>query len=213
MSKPAADVPAPSAQGVALVVEDHDDVRAQIADVLTAMGCEVVEASDGPRALQIIESRPPIDLLVTDVGLPGVNSWAACGHRPGSDQWAVGSHDHRLCETGARQRRTRLRRGDPAKTLRPRRPGRAGRRDAGATRVGELRARARIGALRRQRLGALSLRQELTKGTDPFRAERSGRRLSARCLDPAGREADNRRRGAAVIRHAMLRRRCDQKDV
>ena len=52
------------------MVEDQDDVRAQIADVLTAMGCEVVEASDGPRALQIIESRRPIDLLVTDVGLP-----------------------------------------------------------------------------------------------------------------------------------------------
>ncbi len=55
------------------MVEDHDDVRAQIADVLTAMGCEVVEATDGPRALQIIESRRPIDLLVTDVGLPGIN--------------------------------------------------------------------------------------------------------------------------------------------
>ncbi len=56
-----------------LVVEDQDDVCAQIADVLTAMGCEVVEATDGPRALQIIESRRPIDLLVTDVGLPGIN--------------------------------------------------------------------------------------------------------------------------------------------
>ncbi len=72
-TKAASDVPAPSAQGVVLVVEDQDDVRAQIADVLTAMGCEVVEASDGPRALQIIESRSPIDLLVTDVGLPGIN--------------------------------------------------------------------------------------------------------------------------------------------
>ncbi len=49
---------------------DQDGVRAQIADVLTAMGCEVVKASDGPRALQIIESRRPIDLLATDVGLP-----------------------------------------------------------------------------------------------------------------------------------------------
>ena len=62
-----------SARGVVLVIEDQDDVRAQIADVLTDMGCEVVEATDGERGLQIIASRRHLDLLVTDVGLPGVN--------------------------------------------------------------------------------------------------------------------------------------------
>ena len=63
----------PSARGVVLVVEDQDAVRAQIVEVLTEMGCEIVEAVDGIQAMRIVNSRRDLDLLVTDVGLPGLN--------------------------------------------------------------------------------------------------------------------------------------------
>ena len=56
-----------------LVVEDQDEVRAQIVELLTEMGCEIVEAADGIQAMRIVQSRRDLDLLVTDVGLPGLN--------------------------------------------------------------------------------------------------------------------------------------------
>jgi signal transduction histidine kinase/ActR/RegA family two-component response regulator len=62
-----------SARGVVLVVEDQADVRAQIVEVLANMGCEVVEAVDGVEGLRLIDQRGHLDLLVTDVGLPGLS--------------------------------------------------------------------------------------------------------------------------------------------
>jgi DNA-binding response OmpR family regulator len=37
------------------------------------MGCEVIEAADGPEGLRLIGQRRALDLLVTDVGLPGLS--------------------------------------------------------------------------------------------------------------------------------------------
>jgi CheY-like chemotaxis protein len=72
-SKPAAKLTTPSsAQGAILVVEDQADVRAQIVEVLTGMGCDVTEAADGVEGLATV-GRRHFDLLVTDVGLPGLN--------------------------------------------------------------------------------------------------------------------------------------------
>ena len=70
-----ADRPGPrSARGVVLVVEDQGEVRTQIVEVLSELGCQVIEAADGLEALKIVQSRRPrLDLLVTDVGLPGLN--------------------------------------------------------------------------------------------------------------------------------------------
>ncbi|MBM6595239.1 hybrid sensor histidine kinase/response regulator [Microvirga pudoricolor] len=56
-----------------LVVEDEPVVRALILDVLEDQGYTVLEAVDGPSGLKILESARRIDLLVTDVGLPGIN--------------------------------------------------------------------------------------------------------------------------------------------
>jgi CheY-like chemotaxis protein len=44
-----------------------------IGKVLRELGCTVLEAADGPAGLRIVQSRQPLDLLVTDVGLPGLN--------------------------------------------------------------------------------------------------------------------------------------------
>jgi CheY-like chemotaxis protein len=56
-----------------LVVEDDDDVRATTVGVLRAFGYAVIEAEGGPKALATLERNPDIDLLFTDVGLPGMN--------------------------------------------------------------------------------------------------------------------------------------------
>jgi CheY-like chemotaxis protein len=56
-----------------LVVEDEDTVRLLVLDVLEDLGYAAHEAIDSNTALRILESRARIDLLVTDVGLPGLN--------------------------------------------------------------------------------------------------------------------------------------------
>jgi CheY-like chemotaxis protein len=56
-----------------LIVEDDHSVRLLMVDVLTELGYRAIEASDAKTALPIIESSSQIDLLVTDVGLPGLN--------------------------------------------------------------------------------------------------------------------------------------------
>jgi signal transduction histidine kinase/CheY-like chemotaxis protein len=60
-------------RGKTLVVEDQTEVRSQIADTLDEIGCIVIEASDGTAGLKVIESSEPLDLLITDVGLPGLS--------------------------------------------------------------------------------------------------------------------------------------------
>jgi PAS domain S-box-containing protein len=56
-----------------LVVEDEEDVRIYSVESLRELGFSVLEAPDGPTALQLLEQHPEIDLLFTDVGLPGIN--------------------------------------------------------------------------------------------------------------------------------------------
>jgi CheY-like chemotaxis protein len=54
-----------------LVVEDDDDVRTYSVDVLRELGYRVVEAHDGPSALRLLQRQHRVDLLFTDVVLPG----------------------------------------------------------------------------------------------------------------------------------------------
>jgi signal transduction histidine kinase len=54
-----------------LVVDDEPSVRMLVTEVLEEHGYSGIEASDGPSGLRILESDAPIDLLITDVGLPG----------------------------------------------------------------------------------------------------------------------------------------------
>jgi PAS domain S-box-containing protein len=56
---------------VVLVVDDEATVRMLVAEVLGDAGYEIVEAADGPAALKILQSGRRLDLLITDVGLPG----------------------------------------------------------------------------------------------------------------------------------------------
>ena len=59
--------------GTILVVEDEAIVRMLLVDALEEQGYTVLEAEDGNAALGIVASSERIDLLATDVGLPGIN--------------------------------------------------------------------------------------------------------------------------------------------
>lgn len=54
-----------------LVVEDDDDVRTYSVEILRELGYRVVEAHDGASALRLLERQARVDLLFTDVVLPG----------------------------------------------------------------------------------------------------------------------------------------------
>ncbi|WP_268944865.1 response regulator [Pseudomonas sp. KNUC1026] len=54
-----------------LVVDDEPSIRTMVAEVLEELGYITLEAADGAGALTILESTARIDLLITDVGLPG----------------------------------------------------------------------------------------------------------------------------------------------
>lgn len=69
-----------------LVVEDEAAVRMLVIEVLQELGYAVLEASGSDSALPILSSERKIDLLITDVGLPGMNGRQladiARNHRP-----------------------------------------------------------------------------------------------------------------------------------
>lgn len=54
-----------------LIVDDEPSVRMLVSEVLEDLGYTAVEAADGPTGLKIMQSDVRLDLLVTDVGLPG----------------------------------------------------------------------------------------------------------------------------------------------
>jgi PAS domain S-box-containing protein len=56
-----------------LVVEDEPVVRGVVIEMLHDQGYRVLEAVDGPSGLRVLREEARIDLLVTDVGLPGMN--------------------------------------------------------------------------------------------------------------------------------------------
>jgi CheY-like chemotaxis protein len=58
---------------VVLLVEDDPDVRELASLFLSELGFEVLEAGDGLAGLALIETIPAIDLLFTDIVMPGLD--------------------------------------------------------------------------------------------------------------------------------------------
>jgi CheY-like chemotaxis protein len=56
---------------VVLVVEDEPGVRMLVIDLLDELGYTAIEAGDGAEGVAALSSDRRIDLLITDVGLPG----------------------------------------------------------------------------------------------------------------------------------------------
>jgi CheY-like chemotaxis protein len=54
-----------------LIIDDEPIIRMLVVDALEEMGFECAEAGDGPEGLAILERAERLDLLITDVGLPG----------------------------------------------------------------------------------------------------------------------------------------------
>jgi len=57
--------------GAVLVIDDEPTIRMLIVEVLEEAGYVAIEANDGPGGLKVLQSSTPVDLLITDVGLPG----------------------------------------------------------------------------------------------------------------------------------------------
>jgi CheY-like chemotaxis protein len=59
-----------------LVVEDDPAVRRSLEQALLRIGYRVLLAPHGLAALELLQQHPEIDLLVTDLVLPGMSGWA-----------------------------------------------------------------------------------------------------------------------------------------
>ncbi|RYY05355.1 MAG: response regulator, partial [Alphaproteobacteria bacterium] len=66
-----AEAPRANAGETVLVVDDEPTVRMLVMEVLEELGYAAIEAADGASGLKLLQSDIRIDLLVTDVGLPG----------------------------------------------------------------------------------------------------------------------------------------------
>ncbi|MCW5774061.1 MAG: response regulator [Rhodospirillaceae bacterium] len=70
-----------------LVVEDDEMVREYAQAVLETLGYETCVAADGPSALRLLDEQGNIELILTDIGLPGMSGPAfaaeARRRRPG----------------------------------------------------------------------------------------------------------------------------------
>jgi CheY-like chemotaxis protein/two-component sensor histidine kinase len=56
-----------------LLVEDDQSVRMLVIEVLAELGYKALPVADAPSALPIIESSQRIDLMISDIGLPGMS--------------------------------------------------------------------------------------------------------------------------------------------
>jgi CheY-like chemotaxis protein len=59
-------------RGTILVVEDESSIRELVCELLREAGFHTLHAADGSAGLRILRSETRIDLLITDVGLPGL---------------------------------------------------------------------------------------------------------------------------------------------
>lgn len=56
---------------VVLVVDDEPTIRMLVSEILSDSGYCVIGAPNGPTGLRLLGSNARIDLLITDIGLPG----------------------------------------------------------------------------------------------------------------------------------------------
>jgi PAS domain S-box-containing protein len=69
--EPAAALPRAQGKQTVLVIDDEPTVRMLIAEVLDELGYDSLEAENSIEGLKILRSKAAIDLMITDVGLPG----------------------------------------------------------------------------------------------------------------------------------------------
>ncbi|MCG6203599.1 response regulator [Rhodopseudomonas sp. HC1] len=67
-------------KAVVLVVEDSTIIRMGAVDLVLSAGYEALEASDADEAIRILESRNDVDLVFTDVQMPGTMDGIKLSH-------------------------------------------------------------------------------------------------------------------------------------
>lgn len=67
-------------RAVVLVVEDSVVIRMSAVDLIRSAGYEALEAGDADEAISILESRSDIDLVFTDVQMPGTMDGIKLSH-------------------------------------------------------------------------------------------------------------------------------------
>ena len=86
-----------------LIVEDHTDIAQSMALLLGLHGCRVNIAQTGTEALELAVADPP-DLVLLDIGLPGMNEWELARHlrdrAPGKQPVIVALTGYGQYETG-----------------------------------------------------------------------------------------------------------------
>jgi two-component system, response regulator PdtaR len=56
---------------IALIVDDEPLIRMGLSDIVEGAGFHFLEAASAPEARSVLESRPDISVLITDVKMPG----------------------------------------------------------------------------------------------------------------------------------------------
>ena len=61
-----------------LIVDDEDPVREVVAWMLQEAGHDVFEAADGEQALHFLHRHGPVDLVLSDINMPGIDGMELC---------------------------------------------------------------------------------------------------------------------------------------
>ena len=80
-NQPRSTAGAKAARGRLLVVEDDEQVLAVTLEMLSELGYDVATACDADAALELLQSNEPVDLLFSDVVMPGGCNGAELAHR------------------------------------------------------------------------------------------------------------------------------------
>ncbi len=70
-----------------LVVEDDEDIRSLTELILTKAGHVVLPAESGEAGLRLLGEHP-VELLLLDIMLPGIDGWEVCRRLRGDPRWA-----------------------------------------------------------------------------------------------------------------------------
>ncbi|MDO8476668.1 MAG: response regulator [Candidatus Rokubacteria bacterium] len=58
-----------------LIVDDDEEVRSMLVDLVAGQGHDVLQAASGREALALLDGGTTIDLVLTDLGMPGMTGW------------------------------------------------------------------------------------------------------------------------------------------
>ncbi len=87
-----------------LIVDDNDDLRELAVVIVEDLGYRVLAARGGEEALAIIRGGAPVELLLTDIVMPGLNGRelgeALAGHRPALPVLYMSGYTNDVLERG-----------------------------------------------------------------------------------------------------------------